>query len=93
MVDADDFEEAVANGDIVLFGIEQICEKLSISRSSFIRIRSTDDFVEPAKMYFPLPDTMKGRSPKWVTETLNKWMEKAIDYSKRGINLQHPVIG
>lgn len=93
MIDADNFEEAVANGDIVLLGIKQICEKLSISRSNFIRIRSIDDPVVPRKMYFPLPDTMTGRSPKWTTETLNKWMEKAIDYNKRGINLRHPVIG
>jgi YesN/AraC family two-component response regulator len=49
MIDSDNFKEAVANGDTVLFGIEQICEKLCMSRSSFIRLRSIVDPVETTK--------------------------------------------
>ena len=53
MIDNDNFEEAVANGDIVLLGIKQICKRLTISRNTFIRIRSIDDPVDPKKDVLP----------------------------------------
>lgn len=85
MNDNDNFEEKVANGEIVLLGIEQICERLTVSRTTFIRIRSAADPVDPKKMYFPPPDTMIGRSPKWTVDSLNNWIAKVIDYNKRNI--------
>jgi predicted DNA-binding transcriptional regulator AlpA len=91
MIDSDNFKEAVANGDTVLFGIEQICEKLCMSRSSFIRLRSIVDPVETTKPYFPPPDVTIGRSPRWTSENFNKWIAKVIDYNKRNILPQYVI--
>lgn len=91
MIDNDNFKEAVANGDIVLLGIKQICKRLTISRSTFMRIRSIDDPVDPKKMYFPAPDVMTGRSPFWTAETLSIWIAKVIDYNKRNILPQYVI--
>lgn len=72
-----------------LLGIEEICQKLSISRTTFERLRkpqkrTQSDIVrqlmgDHSDDYsgmppFPEPTIILGRSPRWAVSTLNKWI-------------------
>ncbi len=73
--------------DDILIDIDQVCKKLSISRSSLERLRRTnpkgnlfstmhfgidDDFAGMPP--FPEPTIMLGRSPRWSSKALNQWI-------------------
>jgi len=72
----------------VLLGIDEICQKLSISRSTFERMRrsnkktillpsynqSSEEFSGLAP--FPEPTIILGRSPRWSATVLNEWLRK-----------------
>lgn len=76
----------------VLLGIDEICKKLSISRSTFERRlwRSSDKPLSSIDKSmtmmvgnefagaptFPKPDTMIGKSPRWAATTLNAWLNQ-----------------
>lgn len=84
--------------DEKLFGIEDICQKLSISRTTFERLRNpqrrtgldlarlagdhSDDYTGMPP--FPEPTITLGRSPRWSVTTLNKWIASrpVVGYSK-----------
>lgn len=72
-----------------LLGIEEICRKLSISRTTFERLRNPqrrsglemvhglggDHSDDYSGMPpFPDPTITLGRSPRWSVITLNKWI-------------------
>ncbi|QMT41151.1 helix-turn-helix transcriptional regulator [Neisseria shayeganii] len=69
----------------VLLGIDDICQKLSISRSTFERLRRnkqssansnlrSDEFAGLST--FPEPTILLGRSPRWSATVLNEWLRK-----------------
>ena len=75
----------------VLLGIDEICQKLSISRSTFERLRrpneknimllSSNPLSTPPDDLsglhpFPKPTIVLGRSPRWSSTILNEWLQK-----------------
>lgn len=75
--------------DEKLLGIDEICRKLSISRTTFERLRKPDrragmDMLGALASNnsddfsgmspFPEPTITLGRSPRWSASTLNKWI-------------------
>lgn len=90
-----------ASGDLLL-DIEAICARLSISRSTFERLRRNappaeggfaprrDDFEEMPP--FPKPTLMLGRSPRWSAKVLTDWInaprESLISQVERKIQRQ-----
>lgn len=76
--------------DEVLLDIETICKKLSISRTTFERLRKTATrpsnlamtstfFGDRTDDYsgmpaFPEPTIVLGRSPRWSARALNAWL-------------------
>jgi len=70
----------------VLLDIEAVCKKLSISRSTLERLRrsrsdlrtsfvlSSRDDEFAGMPSFPEPTIMLGRSPRWSSLVLNKWI-------------------
>ena len=74
--------------DDKLLDIEAICEKLSISRSTFERLRKPQGLIgalmEPEYAglpTFPEPTVILGRSPRWSATTLNAWIASSPVYS------------
>ena len=77
--------------DEVLLDIETICKKLSISRTTFERLRKTATrpsnlamtsiyFGDGSDDYssmpaFPEPTIVLGRSPRWSATALNTWLK------------------
>jgi predicted DNA-binding transcriptional regulator AlpA len=74
----------------VLLGIDEVCQKLSISRSTLERLRrrqssnsllsrhsvmSADEFSGLPP--FPEPTIVLGRSPRWSAKILNAWLDKS----------------
>lgn len=75
----------------VLLGIDEICQKLSISRSTFERLRrpneknimliSSNPLSTASDDFsglhpFPKPTIVLGRSPRWSSTILNEWLQK-----------------
>lgn len=73
--------------DEKLLGIEEICQKLSISRTTFERLRKPQQRTSLPSMVvvsvsddysgmppFPDPTITLGRSPRWSASTLNNWI-------------------
>ena len=75
----------------ILLSIDDICKKLSISRSSLERMRRPDKLQniiqssglshlsqdEPSfYVPFPEPTIVLGRSPRWSATVLNAWLHK-----------------
>jgi len=74
--------------DDLLLGIEEVCKKLSISRSTLERLRrqqqnslvlgsistASDEFVGVPP--FPEPTVVLGRSPRWSAKSLNAWLSQ-----------------
>ena len=76
----------------MLLGIEEILDALSISRSTFERLRATKgrigtdiglpnptgtDYGDFSNLPpFPPPTIMLGRSPRWSVTALNEWIAK-----------------
>lgn len=73
----------------VLLGIDEICQKLSISRSTFERLRrhneknimllSSNPLSTASDDFsvlhpFPKPTIVLGRSPRWSSTILNEWL-------------------
>lgn len=70
----------------VLLDIDAICRKLGISRSTFERLRRSDNMPrspsnplrEPDDFMgmppFPAPTVNLGRSPRWSASVLNAWI-------------------
>lgn len=77
-----------ASGEVLL-GIDSVCGRLSISRSTFERLRRSSS-VGPADAndefagapVFPEPTLVIGRSPRWSAKTLNAWLVTAASSSK-----------
>lgn len=79
-------------GDDSLLGIEDICKKLGVSRSTFERLRKPDSStvisagiagITPRSGNdfiglppFPAPTVSLGRSPRWSVKDLNEWIAK-----------------
>ncbi|NMG17719.1 helix-turn-helix transcriptional regulator [Aromatoleum bremense] len=71
-------------GDDVLLGIDEVCQKLSISRSTLDRLRqhtppgTVTERIEQQEFSglapFPRPTIQLGRSPRWSAADLNKWI-------------------
>lgn len=71
-------------GDDVLLGIDEVCKKLSISRSTLERLRQNtpprtlQEHIEEQEFSglapFPRPTIQLGRSPRWSAADLNKWI-------------------
>lgn len=68
----------IANGEATLLGINEICKRLNISRTTFDRWvkNSTSQSPKCAKntRKFPLPDIRIGNSPKWELATFKQWI-------------------
>ena len=79
---------AIVDGKVELLGVEEIVSRLGVSRSTLERwirngrssiVDSSEfsdalaNFVE-GKTNFPAPDVYIGASPKWIKETVVKWM-------------------
>jgi len=75
----------------VLLGIDEICQKLSISRSTFERMRRSNNSNKKTILSlsykplseefsglapFPEPTIILGRSPRWSATVLNEWLRK-----------------
>jgi len=76
--------------DEVLLDIEAICKKLSISRTTFERLRNPQRRLDHERMKsfitgdhsddytgmapFPQPKLTLGRSPRWSVSDLNVWI-------------------
>lgn len=72
----------------VLLGIDEVCRKLGISRSTLERLRRPRSQVPVfvAGVYkdefaglpvFPDPTVVLGRSPRWSAKVLNDWLRQA----------------
>ena len=74
--------ERIANGEATLLGINDICKRLSISRTTFDRwLQNTVDQTTPRAentRKFPLPDIRIGNSPKWELETFKCWLAQNV---------------
>lgn len=73
-----------ASGDVLL-SIDDVCARLSISRSTLERLRRTgdgapDDLV--GAPVFPEPTLVIGRSPRWAATALNAWLADAASAPK-----------
>jgi predicted DNA-binding transcriptional regulator AlpA len=79
---------AIVEGKVELLGVDEIVSRLGVSRSTLERwIRNTRasltgggdvagalaSFVE-GKTGFPPPDVYIGASPRWIKETVVKWV-------------------
>ncbi|MCU1118940.1 hypothetical protein ACSLC0_18325 [Stenotrophomonas muris] len=77
------------SSDDVLLDIDAVCRKLSISRSSFERLRKSNPLLQlrssplglggsgddfAGMPPFPEPTIMLGRSPRWSAKVLNSWI-------------------
>lgn len=74
------------SSDDVLLDIDAVCKKLSISRSSFERLRKPNPLLQlrtsslasgeefAGMPPFPEPTIMLGRSPRWSAQVLNAWI-------------------
>ncbi len=68
----------LAAGD-ALVGIDQLCAKLSVSRSTLDRLRKPapgdghDEFAGAPP--FPEPTLLIGRSPRWRTSLVDSWLD------------------
>jgi predicted DNA-binding transcriptional regulator AlpA len=68
----------LAVGD-TLVGIDQLCAKLSVSRSTLERLRKpapgdgSDEFAGAPP--FPEPTLLIGRSPRWRTSVVDSWLD------------------
>lgn len=71
--------------DEKLLGIDEICQKLAISRTTFERLRKPQQhtilpsMVRVSDEYsgmppFPNPTITLGRSPRWSASDLNAWI-------------------
>lgn len=84
--------------DEKLLDIDTICQKLSISRSTFERLRKprseqvtgiSDDHGDYAGLpQFPEPTLMLGRSPRWSASALNTWIATPTSEKARTIQVE-----
>lgn len=75
-----------ASGDALL-SIDDVCARLSISRSTLERLRRTGDVVPSNDDFvgapvFPEPTLVIGRSPRWSATALNEWLAAAASAPK-----------
>lgn len=75
-----------SSGDVLL-SIDDVCARLSISRSTLERLRRTGDVVPSNDDFvgapvFPEPTLVIGRSPRWSATALNEWLSAASSPSK-----------
>ena len=60
-----------------LLTIEDICKKLSISKSTLDRLRGISKKNEILMMYdFPEPLLYIGKSPRWSVQQINSWIQR-----------------
>jgi predicted DNA-binding transcriptional regulator AlpA len=61
-----------------LIGIEEICEKLGLTKRTFRRMRSPEHIEYLDTKNRPFPDPVcyltGGKSPKWAVSDVNKWI-------------------
>jgi predicted DNA-binding transcriptional regulator AlpA len=90
--------------DEKLLDIDAICKKLSISRSTFDRLRkpreegliagamysgATDDSDYAGLPPFPEPTLTLGRSPRWSVSVLNAWIASPAEKRVVGVRRLH----
>lgn len=60
-----------------LLTVDDICIKLSISRSTLDRLRGVGTKSETLKNFdFPEPLLYIGKSPRWSVQQINFWIQK-----------------
>ena len=67
-----DLVDRIAAGEATLLGIDEICTRLGISRTTFdrwVRCAGSQENIT-----FPAPDIRIGNSPKWEMETFKRWL-------------------
>lgn len=87
-----DLVNQIAEGTAVLLTAEDICNRLSVSRSTFDRwVRrggrdgispSLKELMENDHTSFPPPDIRIGNSPRWSIETFKSWLRKYSQIDK-----------
>lgn len=69
-----------------LLSINDICEKLSISRQTLDRWRGISSPKSPNTNQnspsFPEPDAYLGESPRWTIETVNKFVDDSTQQER-----------
>jgi predicted DNA-binding transcriptional regulator AlpA len=90
-----DLVNGIAEGTATLLSAEDICTRLSVSRSTFdrwVKNGSTQYIGVPPKslfakddegsVSFPPPDIRIGNSPRWSIETFKKWLHSNLTVKK-----------
>lgn len=66
--------ERIAHGRATLLDMNDICERLNISRSSFERWRKNSIDNKPNTTHFPKPDIYLVGRARWELATLTQWI-------------------
>lgn len=81
-----DLVDRIATGKATLLGVDDICVRLGISRSTFDRwVRngvgngsSGNTLATESVISFPPPDIRIGKSLKWEFETFKTWLRANV---------------
>lgn len=87
-----DLVNQIAEGTAILLSAEDICTRLSVSRSTFDRWvkngstqyiggrppKSLFNKDDDSSISFPPPDIRIGNSPRWSIDTFKAWLQKNL---------------
>lgn len=77
-----------------LMGINEICEKLGITKRTFQRMRlSESEYLKVKERPFPEPTCYLagGKSPKWSTTEVNNWLLRKAVKDTNATNKSKPM--